>query len=415
MGLEYGPSARQSRNTVTVATWQSRLRRAWRRLRARGLRRYLVLERTLLRQVVKTALAATVSWQLADVVLDSPIPALAAMAAIITVQVTVKQTVARGIQQTIGVAVGVGAALLVVGVLGVHAWSVGLVILGALLIGQLLRLGPQANQVAISALLVVSLGSGYGAARIYDTLLGALVGVVVNMLLAPPTHVAAAGAALRELGEDLGLLLAEIGDGLQGRWDYRTTLGWLERARDLDADRAGVREAVERGAESIHYNPRARSEAEAQARLAEGYAALEHATTQTRGIARSLADLRRDGAEPDERVRRALAAYGDLLRTVGSAVAAFGRLQAEDDGDRGGRHELVRTLAAAGANRDQVAGLLPSTQPAETGHDAGQPVAARTVAAMLVDAERLMREVDPELGAHTAAVPAAAKPGPARG
>lgn len=105
------------------------VRDGWRRLRGVGLRRWVRLESDTLRQIAKTALAATVSWELAIRLLDSPLPALAALGAILTVQVTIKQTISFGVQQVVGVTVGVGAA--VVGVLGVHTWSVGLVILCA--------------------------------------------------------------------------------------------------------------------------------------------------------------------------------------------------------------------------------------------------------------------------------------------
>ena len=144
------------------------MRDGWRRLRGIGLRRWLTLEQDTLRQIAKTALAATLSWELAVRLLHSPLPALAALGAILTVQVTVKQTVSFGIQQVVGVTVGVGAAVLVVKALGVHAWSVGLVILGALVVGNLLRLGRQVNQVAISALLGLALGTAYGTARVVD-------------------------------------------------------------------------------------------------------------------------------------------------------------------------------------------------------------------------------------------------------
>ncbi len=139
------------------------MRDGWRRLRRLGLRRWLRLERGTLRQMAKTALAATLSWELADRLLHSPLPALAALGAILTVQGTVKGPSTFGIQQVVGVTVGVGAALLAARVLGVHTWSVGLVILGALVVGNLLRLGRQTNQVAISALLVLALGTATAA------------------------------------------------------------------------------------------------------------------------------------------------------------------------------------------------------------------------------------------------------------
>lgn len=367
------------------------VRDGWRRLRLLGPRRWLRLERGTLRQIAKTALAATLSWELADRLLDSPLPALAALGAILTVQSTVKGTVALGVQQVVGVTVGVGAALLAVHALGVHTWSVGVVILGALVVGNLLRLGRQTNQVAISALLVLALGTGYGGVRVIDTLLGAVVGVLVNALVAPPTHVQAAADQVARVGGDLGLLLADIGSQLRGDWDQATAQDWLHRARDLDATRRDAGEAVRRGDDSLRYNPLARGEAESVARLTEAHTALEHVATQLRGTARSLADLRRRHRTPAEQA--VLAGLADLLEQAGTAVAAFSRLQADPGG---GRDELVRSHAAAVAARTAASDAL-RLLPAEED--------ARTLVSVFVDAGRMLHEIDPVNGAHTGAVP----------
>jgi hypothetical protein len=361
------------------------VREGWRRLRGLGLRRWLVLEQDTLRQIAKTALAATLSWELAIRLLHSPLPALAALGAILTVQVTVKQTVTSGIQQVVGVTVGVGGAFAVVDLLGVHAWTVGLVILAALVVGNLLRLGRQVNQVAISALLVLALGTGYGSVRIVDTLLGAVVGVLVNMLIVPPTHVQAAAAEIARVAEDLGLLLVDIGKGLRAGWSHQAAQDWLRRARELDAARARAGEAVRHGDESLRYNPLARSEAEAVARLTEAHTALEHVATQIRGIARALADLHGD---PDSDA--VLAALGGPLEQAGAAVAAFGRLQVGGD-----RAELQRAHDAAADGLAKVSARLERLLSEQD---------VRTLVSLFVDAGRLLHEIDPVAGAHTGAV-----------
>ena len=371
------------------------VRDGWRRLRGVGLRRWLRLESDTLRQIAKTALAATVSWELAIRLLDSPLPALAALGAILTVQANIKQTISFGVQQVVGVTVGVGAAVAVVGVLGVHTWSVGLVILCALVVGHLLRLGKQVNQVAISALLVLALGTGYGSVRIIDTLLGAAVGVLVNMLLAPPTHVQAAAAEIGRVAEDLGLLLADTGKGLRRGWDPDPAKSWLRRARELDAARARAGEAVRRGDESLRYNPLARGEAEDVARLTEAHTALEHVATQVRGASRALADLHRSddpGAESTRRERAVVAALADPLELAGAAVAAFGRLQSGS----GSRAELQRAHDAAVAGLEEVSAALRGLPPEED---------PRTLVSLYVDAGRLLHEIDPTAGPHTGAMP----------
>ena len=68
-------------------------------------------------------------------------------------------------------------------------------------------------QAAISALLAFSLGSGYGLTRILDTVVGALIGVAVNALIAPPSYVAETARSRRRVGDDLGALLSDMGPG----------------------------------------------------------------------------------------------------------------------------------------------------------------------------------------------------------
>jgi hypothetical protein len=365
------------------------VREGWRRLHRIGLRRWLTLERDTLLQIAKTALAATVAWELSIVLLHSTLPALAALGAILTVQVTVKQTVTFGVQQVVGVTVGVGGALVLVGVLGVHLWTVALLILLALVVGNLLRLGRQVNQVAISAVLVLALGTGYGSIRIVDTLLGAVVGVLVNALLAPPTHVRAAAVEIARVAEDLGLLLADMGNGLRRGFDPAAARGWLHRARDLDAARARAGDAVRRGDESLVYNPLARDEAEAVARLTEAHVALEHVANQIRGIARTLADL-----HGDPTAAPVLDALADPLEQAGAAVAAFGRAQLAEPREPA-RNELRRAHDAAAAGLEKVSAVLAGLPPEQD---------PRMLVSVYIDAGRMLHEIDPTAGAHTGAV-----------
>ena len=365
------------------------MREGWRRLHRIGLRRWLTLERDTLLRIAKTALAATLAWELSIVLLHSTLPALAALGAILTVQVTVKQTVTFGVQQVVGVTVGVGGALVLVGVLGVHLWTVALLILLALVVGNLLRLGRQVNQVAISAVLVLALGTGYGSVRIIDTLLGATVGVLVNALLAPPTHVRAAAVEIARVAEDLGLLLADMGNGLRRGVDPAAARDRLHRARDLDAARARAGDAVRRGDESLVYNPLARDEAEAVARLTEAHVALEHVANQIRGIARTLADL-----HGDPTAAPVLDALSDPLEQAGAAVAAFGRAQLADP--RGpARGELRRAHDAAAAGLETVSAVLAGLPPEQD---------PRMLVSVYIDAGRMLHEIDPTAGAHTGAV-----------
>ncbi|MBX6341252.1 MAG: FUSC family protein, partial [Thermomicrobiaceae bacterium] len=144
-------------------------------------------------RVIKTALAAALAWEVAVVVTRNPRPYLAPLVAILTLQITIAQSVSRAVQRIFGVILGVVMALLVTHVIGVHVWSIALLVAVAFAVGTRLRLGPYAPpEAAITALLVMLIGSTtrieYALVRMVDTLIGAVVGVAVNAAIVPPSY-----------------------------------------------------------------------------------------------------------------------------------------------------------------------------------------------------------------------------------
>src|SRR3954470_238533 len=83
-------------------------------------------------RVLKTALAAGVSWQLAVWVPGNEHPYLAPVSAILLMQLTIAQSIDLAVQRNIGVALGVCVAVLAYAGFGVHPWSIALVVLIAL-------------------------------------------------------------------------------------------------------------------------------------------------------------------------------------------------------------------------------------------------------------------------------------------
>jgi len=363
------------------------------RLRSLGVRDALTIEAATLRRLVKSTVAGTLAWELAALI-HSPRPVLASLGAILVVQVTVRASFSRSIQLTVAVTLGLAGALLLGHVLGLHWWSVGVTILAALVVGELLRLGPFSPQVAISALLALSLGSTYGYERMIDTAIGAGIGVLVNALIAPPTYVNEASQALRRVGDDLSALLGDVAAGLTRSPDRGTVQRWLTRAREISAAVRTADATVSQGEESLRFNHRAAAEVERLQRIGEARLAFEHAVTQTRGMVRSMLDL-----WPDLRSAEAapvLAALSDLLRGANVQVATFGRLQHHPE-VTADRVESERAHQAALAARDKAAKALRVMRPSRDG-------TARLLASILVDGERLIREVDVRDGAHVAGV-----------
>lgn len=383
--------------------WRAGVERALRRVRDLGVVGWLRLERDTVVQLARTSLAAGAAWEAAARLAGSRLPALASLAAIVVSQVTLSKTLAQGAQYVVAVVVGVALALLAVEVAGANALVVTGAIFAALLVGRALRLGAQATQVAFSALLVLALGTAYGVERTIDAAIGAVVGIAVNVVLPPPTFVAAAGRSLRGVGEDLAGLCTDVATGLEADWGEDTARGWLRRARGIDEDLDAAAEAVERGGEGLRYNPRGRlpssGDAEALGRHEEALHALEHAVTQVRGVARTLLDLHQARGGVPAPAGPVLAAVADLLVAAGAAARSFGVLQDTEPAAWADEREVLRDAVRTGEEARDASARALRALPVP-----GDPL-ARALASVLVDAERLLRELDPDRGEHTGAVP----------
>ena len=387
--------------------WRAGIERAVRRVRGAGLLGWFRLERDVIGQVARTSLSAALAWALASHVLGSQLPALASLAAIITSQVTVSQTLRRAAEYVAAVVLGVLAALALADALGAGSWSVGVMIFLALSVGRALRLGQQANQVAVSALLVLSLGVGYGAERAYDALLGAVLGVLVNLVLPPPTRVEAIGRELHRIGEDLGALCQDLADILgRGEVVVGSARSLLHRGREITDDARDAEAVVRQGQESVRYNLRGRMATDVLARHAEALDALTHAANQVRGMCRTLHDMARGGRTPSEDsaatpegTTAVLTALAGVLVEAATAVRRFGQLQAVAPDGVPSRLTRLRDAVARGRLACAEAGRRLESLPATAGR------VDRELGSLLVDAERVLREVDPDAGPHAGAIP----------
>jgi hypothetical protein len=347
-------------------------------------------------RTAKTTLAAVLAYELARRLLHGPAPLLAPLTALLVAQITVVETLRSGLERVGSVVAGVLVAVLLSKVVGPTWWGLALVIFASLVVGQLLRLGEQRLEVPISAMLVLAVtGQAAPAAaqgRIAETLIGAAVGVLVNVALAPPVYVQPAADAIGDLADEQAGLLQAMGEELTEGWSGEQARGWQRRTRELDAPLRAAETALSRGEDSLRLNPRRRRLLEGTLSLRAGLAALEHAAVQIRGICRDLADLAerieaRGQAEPE-----VLIALGRLLVELGGGIAAFGQLVAPDVA--GPPREAVPlhiALEIARTHRDVLAELLLVDAPSD-------PELWHIQGSLLADVDRLLREIDLERG-----------------
>ncbi len=250
--------------------------------------------RTPLLQVAKTSAAVVVAWFASVALLQQPLPIFAAIAALLVVLPSVNQSLVRGLERSVGVVAGVLIAFAAGQLFGASTWIVLSIVVVSLLVSWALRLTPSsANQVPISAMLVLAIGAqtpDYALDRVLETVIGAVVALAINALVVPPVLLAPAHLAVGRLTRDLAAVLDELGAVLSTPSDRERLGAVLVQARGLRDLQAKAAAAVAAGEESLMLNPRAsrqRTVLEADAALLVRLTALVHRAV---GMTRSVHD-----------------------------------------------------------------------------------------------------------------------------
>ncbi len=261
------------------------------------LRRYGLGER-----VIKSALAAGLAWWLATLVRDDPLPVLAPITAIFTIQLTLARSVLGSAQRVLGVSAGIAIAMLANRVIGLHWWAISLAVLISLIAGlRLFRLEPAGvEQMTVTAMLVMIVGAsgdvlGVAGYHALDTLIGTAVGLAANSMIAPPSHVPAARLAVHAVGRGLIEVIDSLAAALASGLQQEQALIILERARAVAGDLDEVQAALDRAEESMRFNLPGRGQKPVLARYRRANSAMEHASVQTRVISRTIADCAHSG------------------------------------------------------------------------------------------------------------------------
>ena len=354
------------------------------RVRVRGVR------------TVKTTVAAVVAYVVALPLSDNPTPVLAPLTALLVVQLTLYDTLRRGLRRVVSVLVGVLVAVVLSSWVGLTWWSLAIAVAGSLVLGRLLRLGDEVSEVPISAMLVLAVGGADTAAegRVLETLIGAVVGILVGAAVAPPLYVRPASDAVNDVARQLARVLRTVSEEVREEYDREAALRWLDEARGLGREILRADRALERADESLKLNPRAMRRPHASASLRSGLDALERSTVSLRGVCRSLADLvQTEGPEPvyPPDVRAALS---DLLADVADAVESYGALVGSEVLGPGPEDQRLReALGAAWEDRNRLADLLRREE--RLGEDQWSMHGALTS-----HIDRLLRDVDSDARAE---------------
>ena len=299
--------------------------------------------------MVKSGLAAGLSWWIAGVVTGVPDPVLAPLTAIVVVQVSVRSSVRKAIERSVAVVLGVLLALAIGDALAWNALTVAILVTVSLGVAELvLRLpASAARQVPISGLVVLTTASlspeSSAWRRAVDTVIGAAVGVIVSVVL-PASRLVDARQTLERLATSLGDVLETMGSGLQQPWSTDQTAEWRRTART--ARERLVRqasEAVGNSRETAQWNVRDRRHVDVLGKYEEIMPRLERTAIGVSVISRGLDDHARLGGA----AHPAMPAMGSLFVALADAVrATIGTVMGAADDD-----SVARSLAEVRTRR----------------------------------------------------------------
>ncbi|WP_276353152.1 FUSC family protein [Cohnella caldifontis] len=333
-------------------------------------------------QTVKTAIASALAWWLATLSTSNSYPYFAPLAAILTIQVTVADSLEKAFQRIVGIMLGVAVSLFIGHWLQIGTLSIFLTILVGMAVSASLRLSsPIISQVGVSALLVLAFGQnqGYAVGRILETAIGCAVAVAINAAVVPPNAIPRAEASLLRLSRRAAATLRALAASLGGESG--------EAAND-SASVEGLIEETEKGLQMLRlakqsqkYSPfLARSRARIEI-LAYGMEQLEKVTVQIRGIRRSLADITE--MEGDRGAAAVLMRIGAAIGTAAACVERFGErvTQASPEGEETYRACIERARSVQLSCLDGIARIE-------------SPEALREIGGILTDLNRILREVE---------------------
>ncbi|MEV7614252.1 aromatic acid exporter family protein [Streptomyces sp. NPDC089799] len=324
-----------------------------------------LLREPLVVQALRSTTAAVLSYVVALRLSSEPVPLTAPLTALLVVQVTLYSTLTTGIRRMNSVVAGVLIAIGFSALVGLSWWSLGLLILASLVVGHLVRVDEFVPEVAISAMLVLGVTQVADTAwdRILETLIGAAVGLLVNLLVAPPVWVGPAGAAITDLADRMSRLLTHLGEAPLGHTDVARAAARLHEARRLDNDIAHVDAALRQAEDSLRLNPRVREAVLFRLVLRTGLDTLEICAVVLRVACRTTTDLAKawaEGPEPAVPEAGVTAALREVLEHTALAVVSFAKLITAQVSANAEEAEarLARELAVARSSRDRFADLL---------------------------------------------------------
>lgn len=274
--------------------------------------------------------AAVVAYLLTGVLTEGPVDLTGPLTALLVMQASAYSTLKMG---AVRVGAVLGGVLIATGLsvwIGLTWWSLGAAIFAALLLGKVLRLGDQALETPISAMLILAVADPTIAAevRVINTFIGAGVGIAFNVIYPPAMPTRSTGAAVRSAARSIARPLRTAAEHLRLGPVNRGQIGiWLDEGRAAERRVGRARDALASLQDSRRLNPRALATTDVAPVLASGVERLEGCLLAVRALFVVLRTEVPIGDAPDDPYGEDLrAAFAVVLDDLADCVDHFGEL-----------------------------------------------------------------------------------------
>jgi uncharacterized membrane protein YgaE (UPF0421/DUF939 family) len=307
--------------------------------------------------ILQTAVAASLAYFLAAVVLGNEQPFFAPVAAVVTLGLAPGERGRRALEVALGVVVGLGVADTLVRIIGVGAAQIGVVV--ALAMAAAVLLGERrllVNQAAISAILVVILQpphAPFSPDRFFNALLGGGVALAISHLF-PVNPERLVERAAEPIFQRLAAVLDEVAEALEEE-ELEQAEAVLGRARELDDRVRGLDEALSAGYETARLSPTRRRSLKHLELYADASIRIELAVINTRVLVRGAANAIRRGAAVPLSVPEAVL---DLSQAVRALAEYLEEAEGAEEARRFALSAARRATEALGERHDLAVSVL---------------------------------------------------------
>ncbi|OYN99306.1 hypothetical protein B0O41_1936 [Propionibacteriaceae bacterium ES.041] len=315
--------------------------------------------------LLRLTTGAVLSYLITLVVTTGPIDLTGSLTALLVLQASTYTTLQMGAVRIGAVLTGVGVALAVTTWVGLTWWSLALAIGSALILGRVFRLGPQALEAPISAMLILATAGQQIAVetRVVTTLVGAGIGIAFAVLLPPPVPTRVAAHAVRRVAAVQATLLRRAGEAIADHPLRRSEVtGWLDQSLQVGEQLGRASQQVGDLTDARRFNPRAIGTADLSPVLRSGLDILERSQVALRTLfwvmEREAPGGPRDrSGYLDDDLREAFAV---VLNDVADCLDAFGDLvHAEANGQAEQVHDsLAYTIETLRETRARLTELM---------------------------------------------------------